>query len=348
MARPTVGLCGAGTIAAVHATCTVELGLPSVAVASRTAQRAGHMAATFGAEAVTYDQLAGKTDLVVVATPPHRHAADALRFLDAGAAVLLEKPMCRTLVEADALVAAAAAHPGRLLYAENLAYAPVVQQAVSMVPRLGRLTHVEVRALQALPTWGGFTSDEWGGGALFDLGVHPLAVALLATNAAGLGRPLAVSARMKGGAGHNSDEHAEVWLHHRRGVVSHVVASWKHPDGPTWDAQVSGEHGVVRADLQPSIALEWNGEPVHVARRAARVASLDALGLADLGYVGQLADLADCWRTGSQPLMTAAFGREVLQVVMAAYASAGRDGVEVALPYTGQRDLTPLQTLHGG
>ena len=69
MARPTVGLCGAGMIAAAHATCTVELGLPLVAVASRTAPRAEHLAATFGGAAVTYDQLPGLTDLVVVATP---------------------------------------------------------------------------------------------------------------------------------------------------------------------------------------------------------------------------------------------------------------------------------------
>ncbi len=48
-----------------------------------------------------------------------------------------------------------------------------------------------------------------------------------------------------------------------------------------------------------------------------------------------------------QPLMTAAFGREVLQVVTAAYVSAGMGAAEVPLPLTGRRDLTPLQWWRG-
>ena len=158
-------------------------------MASRSTERASTLAEKFRATAVTYADLPGDADIVVVATPPQCHAADAIRLLDAGAAVLLEKPLCRTLEEADRLVAAAARHGGRLLYAENLAYAPIVQRMIALAPRVGALTHLEVRTLQGLPTWGAFTTDEWGGGALFDLGVHPLAIALLVANAAGEGAP---------------------------------------------------------------------------------------------------------------------------------------------------------------
>ena len=325
-------------IAGAHAAAAAELGLRVVGVASRTSERAERLAAACSARVLSYADLPAAADIVVVATPPQCHAADAIRFLDAGAAVLLEKPMCRTLAEADALVVAAARHQGRLLYAENLAYAPIVQQLVAMVPEVGRLTHVEVRALQGLPTWGDFTSDEWGGGALFDLGVHPVAIALLVANSAGLGRPEAVSARLAEGQGHGSDEHAEVRLHHRGGLISHVVASWQAGPDQLWDVQVAGDRGVVRAELQPALALEHNGEPVAIARRAGAMA-----GLGDLGYLGQLHALVDDMATGREPMMSAAFGREVLQVVMAAYASAARDGEQVAVPFTGPRDLTPLQ-----
>ena len=64
----------------------------------------------------------------------------------------------------------------------------------------------EVRSLQGLPTWGDFTSDEWGGGALFDLGVHPLALAMLLGNATGQGRVTTVAATLLGGSDHDSDE----------------------------------------------------------------------------------------------------------------------------------------------
>ena len=135
------------------------------------------------------------------------------RLLDAGYAVVLEKPLCRTLAEADDIVEASARHLGRLLYGENLAYSPVVQRLVD-AGAPARACHPPrgARAAGRCPTGATFTRDEWGGGALFDLGVHPLAVALLVANAAGAGAPVAVRATLRGGPAHGSDEHAEVFI----------------------------------------------------------------------------------------------------------------------------------------
>ena len=77
--------------------------------------------------AMTYDDLPGGADIVIVSTPPADHAADALRAARSGRGVVLEKPLCTHARRGRRLVAAAAAHAERLLYAENLAYAPVVQ-----------------------------------------------------------------------------------------------------------------------------------------------------------------------------------------------------------------------------
>ena len=333
-----VALCGAGWIAVAHAAAARQLGYELTAVASRTPARAAKLAESFDARAVSYAELPGGADVVVVATPPQCHADDAVRLLDAGAAVLLEKPLCRTMAEADRVVAAAARNKGRLLYGENLAYAPIVHRMVALAPHIGRLTNLEVRSLQGLPTWGDFTSDEWGGGALFDLGVHPLALALLLASAAGLGRPIGVSAQLRGGEGHGSDEHAEVGLRYRSGLVARVVASWQAGPDSMWDAQVAGETGVVRAELLPTQLLEHNGDEVALPAAAGDIPVLE-----QLGYAAQLRALATDAAEGREPTMSAAFGREVLQVVLAAYLSAGRHGDEVALPFAGPRDLTPLQ-----
>lgn len=326
-----------------HAAATRELGYQLVAVASRTPERAATLVETFGGTAVTYAALPGNADVVIVATPPQCHAADAVRLLDAGCAVLLEKPLCRTLAEADQLVAAAARNGGRLLYGENLAYAPVVQQMVALAPRVGSPTHLEVRSLQGLPSWGEFTTDEWGGGALFDLGVHPLSVAMLLANAAGEGRPVAVAATLRGGEGHGSDEHAELRLRYRSGFVATVIASWQAGPEPMWDAQFAGTASVVRAELLPVQALEFNGVAVALPAAASPIPALD-----QLGYSAQLRALVTDVAAGREPAMSATFGREVLQVVLAAYTSAGRRGDEVELPFTGPPDLTPLQLWRRG
>lgn len=321
-----------------HAAATRFNGFELVAVASRSTERTAEQAQRLATRAVTYAELPAGADLVVVATPPANHADDTIRMLGAGAAVLVEKPLCRTLAEADALVTAAEAHGQRVLYGENLLYAPAVRDLITRTSTIGRLTHLQARTLQALPTWGGFTTPEWGGGVLFDLGVHPLAVVLVVAAAAGEGRPVAVTAQLRGGNGHDSDEHAEVGLRFGSGLRATVVASWQGPADPVWDVQVASADGVVRLELMPEPILEHNGRRVAVP-----VAHVAVQEVADFGYVAQLRALADDVSAGTTPLMSVAFGRDVLQVVCAAYCSAGRGGSEVALPFTGRRDLTPLQ-----
>ena len=338
---PRVALFGAGMISGAHAAAAAFAGYPLAAVASRSAERAAQRAAELGTVACTYDDvLSGRVaaDVVVVSTPPQCHAIDAIALLETGVAVLLEKPLCRTLDEADAIVAAAARHGDRLLYGENLAYAPCVQQLLQRIPALGPLTHLEVRALQSLPTWGQFTSDEWGGGALFDLGVHPLSVALLCANASGAGLPIAVSAELRGGPGHASDEHAELRLQYPSGLEATVVSSWQAGPGPVWDAQAASATGVLRAELLPVPLLEHDGDTVALPEPTVILAAIE-----QYGYLGQLQALIVDSAHGRKPTMSAEFGRVVLDVVCAAYSSAGRAGAHVGIPFRGARDRTPLQ-----
>jgi predicted dehydrogenase len=329
-------------ITGAHAMAAKALHLDVVAVASRSRERAQSRAAELGARAVRYEELPAGADVVVVATPPQRHAADALRALELGAAVLLEKPLCRTLEEADALVQAAAKHRHRLLYAENLVYAPVVRVLLREAQQVADADQLEVRAFQGLPEWGDFTTDEWGGGALFDLGVHPLAVAMMLGRAIGAGDVVGVHATLRGGHGHGSDEHAEVSLHFASGLRGQVVSSWQAGPTPVWDAQVSGARRVVRAELLPVPEVAVNGEAVPLPPLRVEVPPIE-----QYGYLDQLGEFARDLAEGRRPASDAEFGREVLEVVCAAYWSAGRDGVEVPVPFPGPRNRTPLQLWRG-
>jgi myo-inositol 2-dehydrogenase / D-chiro-inositol 1-dehydrogenase len=338
---PSIGLWGAGMISGAHGAAARLLQMPIVGVASRTRARAASQAERLKTTALSYDDLPGEAEIVVVSTPPQLHAADTLRLLEAGAAVVVEKPLCTTLADADALVAAAARHGQRVLYAENLAYAPVVQKMLAMAADLGPITHLEIRTMQSLPTWGEFTSDAWGGGALFDLGVHPLALAVLAAGANGCGPVVSVRATLRGGEGHNSDEHADVELTFRNGLVGRIVSSWQHESGQIWDVQLSSASGVLRAEFFPKPTLERNGEPVALVEDDSPLAFVEALG-----YSGQLRSFAEDIARGSTPFMDVEFGRLILDIVCAAYWSAGHGGAEEPVPFSGPRDKTPLQLWH--
>jgi predicted dehydrogenase len=127
-------------ISATHVAALHELGWPIALVASRTAESARRRAAPVGAVAIGYQDMPAAADLVIVSTPPADHAARVQTLLASGVAVVVEKPLCTTLAAADELVAAAEHHDNRLLYAENLAYAPAVAAMVAAVDTIGSRT----------------------------------------------------------------------------------------------------------------------------------------------------------------------------------------------------------------
>jgi predicted dehydrogenase len=88
-----------------------------VAIASKELPHAEAMARPFGAQAVEHwQEVVARPDVeaVIVCTPPHVHAEISIAALQAGKHVLCEKPLTRTLEEAERVVAAASAS-GRVL-----------------------------------------------------------------------------------------------------------------------------------------------------------------------------------------------------------------------------------------
>lgn len=335
-------LAGAGWISAIHGLAVRALpGGRVVAVASRTEASAVGRVAETGGQVVAYEDLPAGADIVIVATPPGRHATDALRAMAAGAAVVVEKPLCATLEDADRLVRVVEAG-GVLTYAENLLFSDATATALSEVATLGPLRHLTARTLQPRPTWGDFTERHWGGGVLFDLGVHPLALVLRAAGAA----PVGVRARLEASADIAVDDLAEVTLRFDSGLLATVEASWRHRS-PTWDLQAASDSGAVRFELLPAVLLERNGEPVALPPLPDRDPEGTGLGpppqLDQYGYVEQLRDAEAAWRAGrSSTISDVHLGRQLLEIVCAASVAA-RTGDEVPLPYDGPRDRTPVE-----
>ncbi|HEY8524020.1 MAG TPA: Gfo/Idh/MocA family oxidoreductase [Acidimicrobiales bacterium] len=333
----TLAFAGAGWITAVHGLAVAGVpGLRIERVASRTTDAAQRRAAQVGAEACGYGDLPGGADAVVVATPPTLHGPEARRAVEAGAAALVEAPLAATLAAADGLVDLAAAPRAVVAYGENLVHAPAVAEALRARRKIGELTYLEVRLAQGAPTdRPGHLDAAWGGGALFDLGVHAVALALLLAAPA---RPVEVEAQLEAGDGFDVDDDANMTLKFDTGLAARVRATWRAP-APVWEAQGASADGAVRLELVPQPGVDVNGSSVRVPDSPD---DLPSPQLHHLGYVGQLAALAADAAAGRRPRCGPAFGRTVLDVVCAAYAAAGADRPE-PLPFAGPRDLTPHQ-----
>ncbi len=108
------------------------------------------------------DTLAGlQPDGVVVATPTDDHARSAVEVLDAGVAVLLEKPAAATLEEADNIMAAAKRANRPVLVGHQRRYHRQVEEAASMIDsgQLGRL--VLVSGMWGVRKHSGYYQPEW-------------------------------------------------------------------------------------------------------------------------------------------------------------------------------------------
>ncbi|HEX2562872.1 MAG TPA: Gfo/Idh/MocA family oxidoreductase [Acidimicrobiales bacterium] len=326
---------GAGFVTGIYGLAVeAQPDLRVVHVASRSTRSARRRAAQTGGVACGYADLPGGADVVVVATPPALHRREAERAVAGGAVALVQTPLAATLDDADRLVAAAA-QGGRVGYAENLVHSPTVVEAVAACRRLGSLTHLELRFAQGRPDWGDHLEPSWGGGALFDLGVHAIALALLAAAPA---RVVAAEAQLHAGAGLELDDDATLTLVFDSGLRAEVRATWRAP-APTWEAQAAGPDGAVRLELVPHASVEINGVPVALTSPPPGLASPQ---LHHLGYVAQLEALSADIEAERPPTPGPQLGRHLLDIMCAAYVSA-RTGREEPVPFTGPRDRTPLQ-----
>jgi predicted dehydrogenase len=339
--EPTrLAFAGAGWVTVVHGLAASAFDdVRIVRVASRHRGSADRRAAQTGAEAADYDDLPGDAEAVVVATPPALHRREAERAVAGHAAALVEAPLAATLDDADAIVALTAGG-ARVAYGENLAHAPAVAEAVLACRRMGPVTHLEVRCAQGRPDAGSARlAAAWGGGAMFDLGCHAVALALLLAAPA---RVVAVEARIDVPHDLEVDDDGTATLVFDTGLRAEVRATWRAA-APAWDAQAAGASDAVRLELVPEPSVEINGAP---KRLAPPPGGLPSDQLHHLGYLDQIAALAADARADRPPRVGPELGRLVLDVLCAAYASTTTGDPE-PVPFTGPRDRTPLALWRG-
>jgi predicted dehydrogenase len=177
-----VGMLGYGGIGHEHASALSRTtGLSLVAVCDRDPARveaarawAPELRGLTDGDALLADD---DVDLVVVSTPPSSHAEWVLRALEAGKHVVVEKPFCLTVEEADRQVAAAAerglllaVYQNRRWDADYLALKRVVRSG-----RIGEVFHYESFVGGYGHPCNFWHSDEAiSGGAIYDWGSHYL------------------------------------------------------------------------------------------------------------------------------------------------------------------------------
>jgi predicted dehydrogenase len=157
-----------------------------VATGSRSLERAEAFAAEFGGTAYSsYEQLVGDpaVDVVYVASPHSLHVEHTMLALDAGKAVLCEKPMTLDAPTTEALFAAAAERGLFLMEAMWSATHPGIRTLLRLLAAgehgTARQVHADLGFVVRSDPSDRLLDPALGAGALLDMGIYPLTLAHL-------------------------------------------------------------------------------------------------------------------------------------------------------------------------
>ncbi|HET8656754.1 MAG TPA: Gfo/Idh/MocA family oxidoreductase [Longimicrobiaceae bacterium] len=346
MRKPVrVGLVGSQFISSIHAESLQRCAQAElVAVASPTAEHAESFARRFGIprffqdyrEMLTLDEL----DMVVIGAPNHLHAAITVDAAAAGKHVVCEKPLCLNLAEADRMIEACRAAGVKLMYAEELCFAPKYVRLKQLLDSGALGAPVLLKQLEkhdgphAPHFW---DVDRSGGGVTMDMGCHAIEFFRWM-----LGRQRVVSVYAQMGTHVHGDktrgdDNSVLILEFEGGATAVAEESWTKLGGMDDRAEVHGSGGVAFADLLHGIAIETYSATGYdyAVEKAGSTKGWSFTVYEEgwnYGFPQEMEHFVDCVQNDRPPLVTGEDGRAVLEVLFAAYASAG-SGRKIMLPF---------------
>lgn len=182
MGKVKVGIIGAGSISEMHfGSYKNNSDVEIYAVCDLNEQRAQEKAEKYGAEKyyTNYEDLLGLPEIeaVSICTWNNSHAKIAIAALNAGKHVLVEKPLCKTVEEANKVEKAVQESNGKTLqvgFVRRFGTNTQVLKKFIDSGDLGEIYYAKASCIRALGNPGGWFSDKErsGGGPLIDLGVH--------------------------------------------------------------------------------------------------------------------------------------------------------------------------------
>lgn len=304
-----------------------------LAVANSDQRAASRLAAEVGCSVADgWEELVRRpeVDVVVVCTPPHMHAPIAIAAAQAGKHVLCEKPLARTVAEAEAMVEAAEQAGVSLKCGFNHRHHPGIRQARRWFEG-GAIGEVDfVRCRYGIGGRPGF-EREWrarqeitGGGELMDQGIHAVdlsrwflgdlseAFALLSTRFWDIG-PL--------------EDNAFALLRTPRGQVASIHASWTQWKN-LFSFEIFGHDGYIQVE---GLGSSYGTERAVLGRRdfeAPFHEEVVEFRGPDISWRDEWREFTAAIREEREPLGSGRDGLAALRAVEALYSSASSGCLE--------------------
>ncbi|MEM9776305.1 MAG: Gfo/Idh/MocA family oxidoreductase [Chloroflexota bacterium] len=193
------------------------------------------------------EELLPFVDVIDVCVPTHLHHEVTLAGAQAGVHVICEKPLARTIAEAEEMIAVCDSAGVKLLVAHVVRYFPEYAAAQQSV-EAGEIGHPAIIRLNrgtnppSKPDENWFLDEEKSGGVILDLMVHDFDYARWIG-----GEIKTVFAKNVRTENPSAEfDHALVILTHENGTISHIEGSWALPAPMFRTAfEISGSIGLI-------------------------------------------------------------------------------------------------------
>jgi predicted dehydrogenase len=247
---------GVGSMGQHHARIYSEIRQTAlVAVADADAETAQRIGARYAVPAYTdYRALLEreKPDVVTIAVPTRYHREVAETAMEAGADVLVEKPIAATVEEGRALIELARRLNRRLMVGHIVRFSPVIQALKQHLEEgeLGKIFQIACRRV------GPFPARIRDVGVVVDLAPHDLDVMRFITGA----EPVRVYAETEQQIHTEHEDLMTALLRFDTGITGLMEINWLTPQ-KVREVMVLGEHGMFRADdLTQDLYFHENAE----------------------------------------------------------------------------------------
>ena len=271
-------------------------------------------------------------DALDTALPHDLHKQVALKAAEAGKHFMTEKPIARTLEEADAMIAAAKKAGIKFMVSENQRFEPAVIKTKEFVESglLGEIFLVTVFEIW-FGRFGGWrlNKQRQGGGNLIDSGIH--AVNTFRTICGSEVESVYSLSNRFGFTELGGEDTNLLAIKLKSGAIGNMMTSWNvaHSgpltrfavygnDGCAWQ-EFGGDWGLYFQSSKLPQGLSYHEQPTKVL-----VEKINTIEAACRHFV-------DCILNDKQPIMSGEEGRKDLEIVLAAYRSA-ETGLPVSLP----------------
>lgn len=345
-----IGLVGSQFVSTIHAEALKTVpDADIIAVASPTEAHAREFAQHHGIPHYFTDVhkmlTLNEIDMIVIGAPNVFHCEIAVAAAKAGKHVVVEKPLCMNLAEADRMIDACKKAGVKLMYAEELCFTPKYVRLKALLDE-GALGD-PILLKQSEKHDGPHADHFWdversGGGVTMDMGCHAIEFFRWM-----LGRPKIKSVYAQMGTHLHTDktrgdDNAIIILEFENGVTAVAEESWTRRGGMDDKAEVHGTKGQAYADvLQGNSILTYSTQGVgYAVEKAGNTVGWSFTIYEEIwnyGFPQEFAHFVDCVKNDKQPLVTGEDGRAVLEVIFAAYESAGT-GRKVYLPFETDAD----------